>query len=240
MARAAHKNLLAARLTDEFDPKVVGCARGPDAGEVPAQLMDAERRMSIIRIEQQERFDEPTLIGLRKAAECFEKLRAEAERPEGLYLARPAPRRRRLGYLPVSRSRGLSSKTRPALTSASARWREAIAAGVYAHRSSSGITDARRSWTVLLSTFTSSWVPSPMPSRRRTSIGKVMRPWRLTATTLRAMTLARVSDEVSLRQFSRRRRAPLRRPFPRGSRGERVHGHRARSLGGEARRSCSR
>lgn len=129
MTRAAHKDLLAALPTDELDPKLIGRTRRPDAGEVAAQLVYAERRMAVVLIEQQQRLDEPTLLGLRKAAESFEKLRREAERPERLYLTRPA-RRRRFGYLPVSSSFALSSKTRPALTSARARAREAIAAGV--------------------------------------------------------------------------------------------------------------
>ena len=85
--------------------------------------------MAVVLIEQQQGLDEPTLINLWEAAKRFEKLRAETERPERVYLTRPG-RRRRLGYLPLSRSRALSSKTRPALTSARARVRDAIAAGV--------------------------------------------------------------------------------------------------------------
>ena len=97
MARAAHKDLLTALPRDELDPELVGCTRGPDAGEVAAQLVHAERRMPVVLIERQQRLDEPALIGLGKVAVCFEKLRAEAELPEGLYLTRPARRRRRLG-----------------------------------------------------------------------------------------------------------------------------------------------
>jgi len=41
---------------------------------------------------------------------------------------------------------------------------------------------------VLLSIFNSSWVPSPMPRRRRTSTGRVRRPWRSTATTVRVIS----------------------------------------------------
>jgi hypothetical protein len=43
---------LAALATDELDPKLVGRARGPDAGKVAAQLVYAERRTAVVFIEQ--------------------------------------------------------------------------------------------------------------------------------------------------------------------------------------------
>jgi len=52
VARAAHEDLLTALATNELDPKLVGRARGPNAGEVATQLMYAERRMAVVAIEQ--------------------------------------------------------------------------------------------------------------------------------------------------------------------------------------------
>ena len=102
-------------------------------------------------------------------------------------------RRRRRGYFPVSRSRGPSSYTRPARMSARARFRDATAAEVYAQRSSPEMTSAGRSWTASSSTRTSSWLPSPIPRRRRTSAGKVTRPCRFTAMRVLAICVTLVT-----------------------------------------------
>jgi hypothetical protein len=62
MPGAAKEDLLPAAVTQEFDPEVIGRARRRDAGEVTLKLVDAERRMALICIEQAQRLGEALLI----------------------------------------------------------------------------------------------------------------------------------------------------------------------------------
>ena len=83
----------------------------------------------------------------------------------------------------------MTSYTGPALTSASALLKEARASGVYAQRSSSGITVARRKLIALSTTLTSSCGPVRIPRRRRISAGRVSRPCSFTAITVLGIDL---------------------------------------------------
>jgi len=123
--------------------------------------MDSKRRMACVVIELTQRFDEPTLIATTELQKCLEEFGRETQRPisvEGYCFGR----RRRL-------TRPALRGTRPA---ASALLKEARASGVYAHRSSSGITVAGRKLIALSTTLTSSCEPVRIPRRRRISAGR--------------------------------------------------------------------
>ena len=53
---------MAARAADELDPKLARRTRRPDTGQVAAELVYTERRMTVVVIEQLQRLDEPALI----------------------------------------------------------------------------------------------------------------------------------------------------------------------------------
>ena len=149
--------------------------------------MDSKRRMAFVFIELAQRFDEPTLITTTELQKRLEEFGRETQRPISVGRYRFG-RRRRLtrpvlrGTRPASRSSSVASCTLPAFTSASALLKEARASGVYAQRSSSGTTVARRKLIALSTTLTSSCEPVRIPRRRRISAGRVSRPCSFTAT----------------------------------------------------------
>ena len=148
--------------------------------------MDSKRRMAFVVIELAQRFDESTLISTTELQKRLEEFGRETQRP--IFVFYRFGRRRRLtrpalrGTRPASRSSSVTSCTLPAFTSASALLKEARASGVYAQRSSSGITVARRKLIALSTTLTSSCEPPRIPRRRRISAGRVSRPCSFTAT----------------------------------------------------------
>jgi hypothetical protein len=79
VTRAAHDDLLAGRPAQEEKPELIRRARRPEAGQIPAELVDAQRWMAFIRIEQLEGLGEPSLVGLAERTKRCEELRGEPE-----------------------------------------------------------------------------------------------------------------------------------------------------------------
>jgi hypothetical protein len=77
--RTANDDLLTGRAAQEEEPELIGCARRPEAGQIPGELMDAERRVAFIRIEELEGLGEPLSVRLAEGSERVEELRGEPE-----------------------------------------------------------------------------------------------------------------------------------------------------------------
>lgn len=109
VAGATDQRLTAVLRPEKDDPELVGSARRPHAAEVAAQLVDAERRMLLVLVEQDQRSNEASLVGLREATERLEELGGEVEVPERTSYRefRRTFRVRRRGNRPASRSSGL-------------------------------------------------------------------------------------------------------------------------------------
>jgi len=69
VARAAYDDLLTGRTAQEEQPQLIGGARRPEAGQIPAELMDPKRWVAFIRIEQLERLREPLAVRLCEGCE---------------------------------------------------------------------------------------------------------------------------------------------------------------------------
>ena len=120
---------------DELDPQVIRRARRPYSLEIPGKRMDPKRRMALVVVEEAKRFDEPPLIIATELQKRLEEFGRETQRPvfvECYCFGRRLrlTRARRRGTRPASKSSSVTSYTRPAFRSASARRNEARASGV--------------------------------------------------------------------------------------------------------------
>lgn len=133
MTRAANKHLPALRRAHEEEAQLVRGARRPHADEIPAQFVDAQRRVTLVLIEEAQGLEKAPLVLFAESGERLEELRGEIEGPVWFRYRRDLRGRRlppRWGNRPPRRSSSLNRYTRPARMSWRARRIDAIDSAV--------------------------------------------------------------------------------------------------------------
>lgn len=82
MPGSTQQELQAGFPTRELDTQILRGARRPYALEGTGQLVDAQRWVLLVPVEQFESPDEPSLVRFREAAERLEELPGQSQRPE--------------------------------------------------------------------------------------------------------------------------------------------------------------
>ena len=111
MTRAPNKRPSARRRAQEDDAQLVGGTRRPEAREIPAQFMHAQRWVALVLIEEAQGLEKAALVLFSESGERLEELGGEIEGPVGFRYGRDFRGRRfaaRRGNRPPSRSSSLN------------------------------------------------------------------------------------------------------------------------------------